>query len=333
MHMRALRSLLLALLICLPGMLSAFPAAATHEPMVNEGDNHVHDPSMIKQGHTYYLFGTGGGLQIRTSTNLINWTYQGYVFDSIPGWITTAVGPLEDLWAPDISYWNGLYHLYYAGSQFGTNDSVIGLATNVSLDMKSPRYHWVDRGLVLRSSDADDWNAIDPNLTFDAKGRPWLAFGSFWSGIKLRSIDMATGKLSTKDTTRYPLAARPGNTAIEAAFIIYRKPYYYLFVSIDFCCRGVHSTYKTAVGRAQAITGPYVDRAGFHMNQGAAEILLTSHGPYIGPGGQSVVKDGARYLLVHHYYDGNDSGISKVQINPLQWTSDGWPRVEPPLAP
>jgi arabinan endo-1,5-alpha-L-arabinosidase len=319
-------------LLCLAGMVFALPAAA-RTPAVDEGDNHVHDPSMIKQGKTYYLFGTGGGLQIRTSTNLVSWTYQGYVFDSIPTWVSNAVGPLGDLWAPDISYWKGLYHLYYAGSQFGSRDSVIGLATNTTLDMKSKQYRWVDRGLVLRSSDADDWNAIDPNLTFDRQGKPWLTFGSFWSGIKLRRIDPATGKLSPADTTLYPLAARPGNTAIEAPFIIYRKPYYYLFVSIDYCCRGVHSTYKIMVGRSGSITGPYVDRAGLHMNQGAGEILLTSHGIFIGPGGQSVVKDVARYLLVHHYYDGDDGGISKVQINPLQWTTDGWPRVGPPLAP
>jgi len=43
-------------------------------------------------------------------------------------------------------------------------------------------------------------------------GRPqgctWLCFGSFWTGIKLRRIDPATGKLSAADPTLYSLAAR-----------------------------------------------------------------------------------------------------------------------------
>src|SRR5579871_417537 len=125
----------------------------------------VHDPSMIAQGHTYYLFSTGapdgsvgnGNIQIRTSSDLRHWQYRGTVFKDIPGWITDAVGPIPNLWAPDISYWGGLYHLYYAGSSFGTTNSVIGLATNVTLDQTSPHYRWGDRGLVIRSVQGDDW--------------------------------------------------------------------------------------------------------------------------------------------------------------------------------
>ncbi len=323
-----------ACLIVFPALLlnllgSALPSSAA----VNEGDNRVHDPSMIKEGHTYYLFSTGGTLSIRTATNQITWRYAGTVFDAIPTWVTTAVGPIPDLWAPDISYWHGRYHLYYVGSQFGTNTSVIGLATTTTLDPASPQYHWVDHGLVLQSTLADDWNAIDPNLAFDASGTPWLDFGSFWSGIKLRRVDPASGKLDTRDPTLYSLAYRPGSNAIEAPFIIYRAPYYYLFVSFDFCCRGARSNYNIRVGRAQRITGPYVDRSGTPMLEGGGTLILASQGRYRGPGGQSVVRDGSRFLLVHHYYDADDNGVSKVQINPLIWSADGWPRVRPPLAP
>ncbi|MGH2387246.1 MAG: arabinan endo-1,5-alpha-L-arabinosidase, partial [Chloroflexota bacterium] len=56
---------------CLPSSVAA----------VDEGDNTVHDPSMIKQGHTYYVFSTGGGLSIASSTNLVTWQYVGTVFD------------------------------------------------------------------------------------------------------------------------------------------------------------------------------------------------------------------------------------------------------------
>lgn len=322
------------LLLVLVVLLVMLAGRASRAAAVDEGDNHVHDPSMIKQGHTYYLFGTGGGLQIRKSTDLITWRWVGTVFDTIPSWISNAVGPVEDLWAPDISYWHGLYHLYYAGSQFGMNTSVIGLATNATLDPSSPRYHWVDHGLVLESTSADNWNAIDPNLAFDAHGNPWLDFGSFWSGIKLRRIDPATGKLAKQDQTLYALASRPNPPdAIEAPFIIYRKPYYYLFVSFDFCCRGARSNYNIRAGRARQITGPYSDRSGMPMSDGGGSLILASHGRYRGPGGESVVRDGNRFLLVHHYYDADDNGVSKVQINPLIWSADGWPTAGAPLAP
>lgn len=305
------------------------------------GYDFVHDPSMIRQGKTYYVFSTGapdgsvgnGNVQIRSSTDLRHWRYRGTVFAAIPGWVTDAVGVIPNLWAPDISYWHGLYHLYYAGSSFGTTNSVIGLATNVTLDPASPTYHWVDRGLVLRSSMGDDWNAIDPNLALDAHGQPWLAFGSFWSGIKLRRIDPATGKLDARDRTQYALAYRPGSNAIEAASIVYRAPYYYLFVSFDFCCRGVNSTYRIMVGRATHITGPYHDRAGTPMSNGGGTQLLASQGRFRGPGGETVLHDGDRYLLVHHYYDADDNGNARLAIEALTWSADGWPRVGVRLMP
>ena len=90
----------------------------------------VHDPSMAREGGTYYLFSTGdpagtignGNVQIRTSRDLRHWTYNGTVFADKPAWITAALGSIPNLWAPDISYFGGLWHLYYAGSSFGSNN-------------------------------------------------------------------------------------------------------------------------------------------------------------------------------------------------------------------
>jgi arabinan endo-1,5-alpha-L-arabinosidase len=298
---------------------------------IDHGDIHVHDPTMVKQGRTYYVFSTGGGIQIRTSTDLVRWRFAGTVFATIPSWVTDAVGPISDLWAPDVSYFNGLYHLYYAGSQFGMNTSVIGLATNTTLDPSSPHYHWRDRGLVIQSTASDDFNAIDPSVVFDTTHVPWLVFGSFWSGIKLRRLDARTGKPSTADTTLYSLAARPAPDAIEAPYIVHRGRYYYLFVSFDVCCRGAQSTYRIMVGRARRVTGPYVDDHGRRMMDGAARQVLAGYGRYRGPGGQSILVEGKTYWLVYHYYDASDGGISKLQIRPLRWTSTGWPEPGPPI--
>jgi arabinan endo-1,5-alpha-L-arabinosidase len=303
------------------------------------GDIQIHDPSLIKQGNTYYLFSTGdsrgivnqGNIQIRKSTDLINWEFVGTVFDTTPEWITRVLGfRPRSIWAPDISYFNGKYYLYYAGSGFGTNNSVIGLATNVTLDPASPSYKWVDQGEVIRSTASDKWNAIDPQLSFDAGNNPWLSFGSFWDGIKMRRIDPITGKLSATDPTLYSLASRGGGP-IEAPGIIRRNNYYYLFASFDFCCRKANSTYKIVVGRATSITGPYSDREGRRMDQGGGDLLLAGYERYRGTGGQSVYLDGNTYRLVLHYYDGRDNGIHKLQIRNLAWTNDDWPVVEEPL--
>ena len=95
----------------------------------------THDPSLIKEGKTWYVFATGkapggGQFEIRCSDDLEHWQACGQVFDTIPRWIHERSPETKDLWAPDISYVNHEYRLYYAFSRFGKNTSGIALAMN-----------------------------------------------------------------------------------------------------------------------------------------------------------------------------------------------------------
>ncbi|MEU4245413.1 family 43 glycosylhydrolase [Actinoplanes sp. NPDC026619] len=317
----------LLLLVASFGMVPAGTAVAAPP-----GDPIAHDPTVIQQGRFYYSFITGDSatrtyLPMRRSTDLLHWSDLGPVFATAPDWVTAQLGTTPpDFWAPDISFFAGVYHLYYSASSFGTNNSVIGLATNVTLDPASPAYRWVDHGMVLRSGPADNFNAIDPELVLDAGGRAWLAFGSFWDGIKMRRLDRTTGMLSGDDTALYPLASR-GGASIEGASITRHGGWYYLFASLDFCCRGVDSDYRVVVGRATSVTGPYVDRAGVAMLAGGGTELLRGYHEFRGPGGGDVFGD--RY--VHHYYDLDDNGLPKLSVRPIRWV-DGWPALGDPLS-
>lgn len=335
--------LLPAMILCAAG---AMVRAQQPQALVLSGDvRGAHDPSIIQQGKTWYVFTTGrarggGQFQIRCSTDLHEWKFCGQVFDAVPAWIHEDSPGTRDLWAPDISYEHGEFRLYYAYSLFGKNTSGIALATNKTLDASSADYKWVDRGLVLKSTAGDDYNAIDPNFVLDRKGRAWLAFGSFWSGIKLRRLDERTGLESKKDTKLYSLAtrkepknaapARPGLPAdweaIEAPFIVRHGGYYYLFVSWDLCCRGVRSTYRTMVGRAKRITGPYVDAQGVPMMEGGATELLKGNSRWVGPGGESIrMRTDGPDILVFHAYDAH-TGFPSLQISTLTWQG-GWPHA------
>ncbi|HBY62348.1 MAG TPA: arabinan endo-1,5-alpha-L-arabinosidase, partial [Solibacterales bacterium] len=259
-----------------------WPAAAQEVLPVTGDLERAHDPVIIREKDTYYVFSTNRGpaghIPIRCSKDLREWKLCGAVFAELPEWVARTIPGARSFWAPDISYFNGKYHLYYSASTFGSNRSAIGLATNTTLDRTSPEYRWVDQGPVIESQKENDYNCIDPNLAFDAEGRAWLAFGSFWSGLKMRRIDPRTGMLSGEDSTLYSLASRPRAPgqpgAIEAPFILKRGGYYYLFASFDFCCRGVKSTYNTVVGRAERITGPYLDRSGKPMLEGGGTLLI-----------------------------------------------------------
>ena len=312
-----------------PGTLGGGPVTTSTTHL----DIGVHDPSMIWDGSNYYLFATGGSLSVRRSADLMQWANAGRVYAAIPAWATAIIGTgLTALWAPDISYFNGLFHVYWAGSTFGSNTSVIGLATNLALDSTKAGFAWVDQGMVTQSRSSDDFNAIDPNVSFDGTGAPWLAFGSFWSGIKLHKLDPATGMLSTQDPTLYSIAGRNGG-AIEAASIISHNGFFYLFVSFDLCCKGVNSTYRTMAGRATAITGPYADSTGKAMMQSGGDQLIATNGRYIGPGGGTAWKDGDNYLYAYHYYDGMANGASKLLIRPITFSADDWIVMGDPIFP
>jgi arabinan endo-1,5-alpha-L-arabinosidase len=304
----------------------------------------THDPSMIKSGQTWYVFATGkapdgGQLAVRCSQDLLNWKLCGHVFAAIPDWIRQRSPGTKDLWAPDISYVNHQYRLYYAYSLFGKNTSGIALATNNTLDPASPDFRWIDRGLVLESKAGDNYNAIDPNFVVDQKGGAWLVFGSFWDGIKMRRLDDA-GMLSKNDTTLYSLARRvkpenaepappnlPANwEAIEAPFLVHHGDYFYLFTSWDLCCRGLKSSYKTMVGRSKSITGPYVDTAGKLLTAGGGAPLLIANLRWLGPGGESILLDRKhKDLIVFHAYDAR-TGRPAMQLSTIDW-SGGWPHA------
>ena len=94
----------------------------------------VHDPVAIEEKGTYYMFCTGGRngqgvIPIRTSKDMRRWTAAGFVFPSLPEWATREIPKARNAWAPDIAFFNGMYHLYYSVSSFGSRDSAIGLAT------------------------------------------------------------------------------------------------------------------------------------------------------------------------------------------------------------
>ncbi|KAF4410825.1 MULTISPECIES: arabinan endo-1,5-alpha-L-arabinosidase [Streptomyces] len=314
----ALPALPAALLLALAPPSSA--SAAYPDPGRVTGDVVVHDPSMVRtEDGRYVLYSTHGGLEARVSTDRTHFTRAGSAFTDLPDWWSDYSAE-RDPWAPDISYHKGVYWMYYAVSSFGSNHSAIGLA-------KSPTGlpgSWSDRGIVYRTGTGDDHNAIDPSLFVDRDGTWWLSFGSYWTGIKMVRLDPATGSLH-RDRTVHSLATRPDEPyAVEAPQIVKRGNYYYLFVSHDRCCAGTDSTYKIKVGRSTSPTGPYTDRDGVPMPDGGGTTVLATHGRFIGPGGQSVLKDSDGHVLVHHYYDGADDGTPKLGINLLSW-GGGWP--------
>jgi arabinan endo-1,5-alpha-L-arabinosidase len=303
---------------------------------------------MIRVGGTYYAFATGPGIAVWSSPDRAVWTREKPVFAAPPEWAVKAVpGFRGHIWAPDISWFDGKYYLYYSVSAFGKNTSCIGVATNSTLDPHDPAFKWEDHGKVLQSiPGVTNWNAIDPNLIVDQHGTPFLAFGSFWSGLKL--VRLSADRLSVAEPldhlptlasrVRDPAATNPpapagqpldaGGNAIEAPFIFRHAGRYYLFASIDYCCRGAQSDYKMIVGRSESVAGPYVDRDGQPMAHGGGTLLLAGDAKWYGVGHSATCTfDGVDYLIFHGYDASDPHARAKLRIERLEWTADGWPVV------
>ena len=313
--------------------LTTAPLAAETQPVLT-GNIAIHDPTIaIVDGH-FASFATGvegasdGGMpRTKTSPDGIAWAETGALPGDVPSWIAAELGYTpNNLWAPSISEHAGTHYLYYSASTFGSNVSAIGLMTNAALDAANPAAGWQDQGMVLRSNRADNFNAIDPFRIDTADGTAWLAFGSFWDGIRMVALDPATG-LRSDATPPIALASRGGG-AIEAPSILEHDGRFYLFVSFDACCRGVASSYRIMVGRADSVTGPYLDADGTPLLDGGGTELLATTEKYRGPGGQDVfLRDGEPWLA-YHYYDRDAGGTPKLQLTPILW-QDGWPQLPP----
>jgi arabinan endo-1,5-alpha-L-arabinosidase len=296
------------------------------------GDLAAHDPALVAGSgdDRWFVYSTGdplrdgGDIQIRESIDGgTTWRYAGPIWDERPAWIGETVRGVTNLWAPELLEHDGTWYLYYAASMFGSNHSAIGLATNTTLDPGDPAFEWVDRGPVLVSKTSDDFNAIDPGVVMDAAGSPWMAFGSFWSGIRMVPLEWPSGLRADAAEPLRLAGGREGPNAIEAPIVVPHDDAYYLFVSIGACCQGVDSTYQIAVGRSDSVTGPYLDEAGVPMVEGGGTVLISSEGHRIGPGGQSF----SNGLLGFHYYDAELDGDFQLAIASIDWGGDGWPRL------
>ena len=282
-----------------------------------------HDPSTIVQCKgRYYIYSTGQGIPSKSSADKVFWTPGPRVFTNVPAWTTATVPGFTGIfWAPDVLFFNGQYHLYYAVSTFGSQVSAIGLVTNPTLDPSDPSYSWTDRGQVIASTNGSPYNTIDPSFSWDNAGNLWMAFGSYWSGIYLVQLDPVTGLRIAPNSPTHSVAY---NSSIEASYLWRRGGYYYLFVNWGSCCDGVDSTYNIRVGRSTSITGPYLDRNGMNMGSGGGTPFMQANGKYTGPGHVGILNEGNTTWFSYHYYDANAFGRARLGLGKIDWSS-GWP--------
>ncbi|TRZ45910.1 arabinan endo-1,5-alpha-L-arabinosidase [Robertkochia solimangrovi] len=314
------------------------------------GPYNVHDPSVVKEGDTYYLYNTDvaygaevkPGIQIRKSKDLLKWDFVGWVFDGIPAkgsqFIKSKGGePFQALWAPFIYKYGNEYRLYYSLSSAVPRLSVIGLAT-----ASSPLGPWTEKGLVVTSQDdaTVQTNAIDPTVVVTPTGEHWFYYGSAWDGIYRLPLDPATG-LALNSGFKGERVAQRGFTGgivngnIEGAEVIYNESLdkYFMFISYDW----LQTKYNVRVGRSDTPEGPFLDYNGNDINTETdnfpmilAPYKFDGHSGWQGVSHPAVFNDGGgQYFMAHQGRPGIDSYYMVLHVRKIHWTEDGWPIVSP----
>lgn len=327
-----------------------YPALAPFANALQWGPHNVHDPAIIKAGDTYYCYSTDvgygitvrSGLQIRKSKDLVQWTFIGWVFNSLPsqgaGFITGFSGtPFNSLWAPCVVKAGTEYRLYYSLSCSLPRLSVIGLAT-----ASSPEGPWTEKGIVVTSrNDASiQTNAIDPSVIIAPNGEHWMLYGSAWDGIYALRLDAATG-LALNNGEKGTRIANRGFTSgnyngnIEGADIIYNPALnkYFLFIAYDW----LETKYNVRVMRGDNPNGPFFDYNGVNANNSIdhgpmiiAPYKFTGHSGWQGTAHSTAFSDGSgQFYIAHQGRPGIDKYYMNLHVRKLFWTTDGWPVASP----
>jgi len=288
------------------------------------------------------------------SSDLVHWVYQGDAAGAFPSWAFETAA----LWAPEISYFNGKYYLYYVVTDVKDEvsgallkdqqdniincggDSAIGVATSASplgpwvpqaAPVVEPRYNG-NPTLPFGQRECNFFWTFDPDV-ITANNQRYIYYGSYYGGIQARN-------LSNNGFTADPVTAVQITipNRYEGAEVIQHDGYYYLFVSATNCCNGPLTAYSVFAGRSDNPLGPFVDREGVSLlagRVGGTPVISMNGNRWVGTGHNTVFQDfEGQYWTIYHAVDQNDPyfegavGFTKrpVLLDPLDWV-DGWPTV------
>jgi arabinan endo-1,5-alpha-L-arabinosidase len=325
----------------------------------------VHDPSVIKVGDRFYVYGSHGASA--WTTDLMHWTqvatsiYQGNPVH-FPNFATELSDlrswcGVSDLWAADVFQMpDGRFYYYYClwANVLAPHRGYLGVA--VSDDIEGP---YVNLGEIKKTGEAGynasvDPNTIDPCLFRDESGQLWMVYGSYSGGIFLFEMEDSGPDIGFQkpgqDWGTYLLG---GNHApIEGPFIEYNPEtdYYYLFLSYGGLA--ANDGYNVRVFRSEYPDGPYYDPAGNNMEvvgrtpdweayglklAGNWQFLPVEGEPatttvgYKSPGHNSVIYDGTsgKWFNFFHTRFVNRAEYHEVRVHQFFFNEDGWPVMNP----
>ncbi len=307
--------LLLALVIISGGVHLAKAAEETYTNPVIPGFHP--DPSIVRVGEDFYLvnstFQYFPAIRISHSKDLVHWRPIGHVFTRSDELDLRSFFDGMGIWAPDISYHDGEFYIFYCLVQL-SKDRSVNVRGNYMVKSKSINGPWSVPVQITAEGN-------DPSHFVDDDGTHYMCYAG---GISKGSATKIV-KLSP-DCTR--VVAGPfwidyggEKRAPEGPHLFKRNGYYYHTMAAS---GGIYTGHHQLIARSTNILGPYefgphnpfiaqTDKKSIAQHQGHAKLVETQNGEWW-----------AVYLMQRRLNGfsplGRETGLDRVH-----WRDDGWP--------
>jgi len=284
------------------------------------------DPFILKYHDGYWAYCTGirsdgRAFGIMHSNDLIHWDPIDSAMDQLPG-------DHPCYWAPEVTYLNGTFYLYYS----------VGNEINMQLRVAtsdSPQGPFTDSGRVLSTEPF----AIDPHLFIENDGSMYLFYatdylehthiGTGTACIPLSDPFTPAGPSHIITRARYdwqvydPARKEKGGVrwhTVEGPFVLkHKNKYYEMFSGGNWQNISYGVSYATS-------TVLFPEGEWEQVSDGVAvlPILKTIPGVVVGPGHNSVVRgpDNRQLYCIYHQWATDQSG-RVLSIDRMDWKGEG----------
>ncbi len=327
LFLRFVTTMLAALLICSTGPVDS--AAETASPTTTSIENPVlrgfnPDPSIIRVGDDYYIatstFEWFPGVRIHHSRDLVHWRLLGHALTRRSQLDLRGAPPSGGVWAPDLSYSDGRFHLVFTNVRNCSGGFVD--AHNYLVTAERVEGPWSEP-VYLNSG------GFDPSLFHD-DDRKWL-LNMVWDhrhdnksgGIVIQEYDPSLGQLVGEPRLIFKGTAAGGT---EGPHIYKHGGYYHLMTAEG----GTGYGHQVTMARSRSVTGPY------ELDPGTP-LLTSSHNPSLPlqkAGHASLVDSGNGHWYVAFLCGRPLPGTTwcnlgrETALRPCRWTDEGWLRLD-----
>ena len=280
-------STIAALLLLCAAEVAGQPLVSTY---ANPLDVKVADPHILRDGGSYYLYGTGGhahgrqGIPVWSSPDLVHWIFRGYAWTKDEN----TWGQFW-FWGPEVHRSGDGYDMYYGcfrkidGKNVGRicvarSDSPLGPFRNV----RAPMFDWPG-------------NVIDFNLLIDDDGSAW-AFPTMVGGGEnaIYAVRLTPDRLSlASKPVRILGRSQPweAERIVEGAFTVKKGGTYYLMYSAN---HFRNPDYGVGYATAKHPLGPWTKYEG--------NPIIKRRGPLQGPGCAALIASPDNSELFAYYH-------------------------------